>query len=351
MKNFEKYLISKKSNIKEALLKLGDLESENVLFVVDENSKLIGSLTDGDVRRGLIRGLNTEESLLGVINDSPKYLVINSYSLSDLILFRENNYKVVPVIDKNGIVKAMLNFRKQKSLLPVDAIIMAGGKGTRLRPLTESTPKPLLKVGDKEIISYNFDRLFKFGITNQNITVNYLGEQLEEYCKAYHNKNINFNVFYEKEFYGTAGSISLIEDYKNEDILLMNSDLLTNIDYEDFYKSFKEKDADIMVASIPYDVNLPYAVLNTTQERQVTSFQEKPTYTYHTNAGIYLIKKSVLDLIPKNKFYNATDLMEDVIKSLNGKLMHYPIRGYWLDIGKHKDFEKAQRDIYHLDFD
>ena len=129
----------------------------------------------------------------------------------------------------------------------------------------------------------------------------------------------------------------------------MNSDLLTNIDYEDFYKSFIEKDVDMLVASIPYEVNLPYAVFET-NNRSIKSLKEKPTYIHYANAGIYLFKKELIDLIPKNKVYNATDFMEDVIK-LDKKLEHYPIRGYWLDIGKHKDFEKAQKDIAHINWE
>ena len=131
----------------------------------------------------------------------------------------------------------------------------------------------------------------------------------------------------------------------------MNSDLLTNINYEDFFRSFKETNADIMVASTPYDISLPYAVFETQNNNSyIKSFKEKPKYTYFTNTGIYLMKKSVLRHVPKNEFYNATDLMNAVINE-NGKLIHFPIKGYWLDIGKHDDLEKAQKDISHIDFD
>jgi NDP-sugar pyrophosphorylase family protein len=238
-----------------------------------------------------------------------------------------------------------------KSLLPVDAVIMAGGVGTRLKPLTNNTPKPLLKIGNKEIISYNFDRLYQYGIFNQYITVNYLGNQIKDFCVNY-NDEIKFKIIKEDKFLGTAGSLSLIDDFENDTILLMNSDLLTNIDYEDFYRSFKEKKADIMVASIPYDVSLPYAIFETNNinNKHIKSFKEKPTYTHYANAGIYLMKKSILRYIPKHEFFNATDLMNAVINN-NDKLIHFPITGYWLDIGKHEDYDKAQRDISHIDFD
>jgi len=153
----------------------------------------------------------------------------------------------------------------------------------------------------------------------------------------------------ENEYLGTAGALSLIDDFHNDTVLLMNSDLLTNIDYEDFYRTFLNTGADTMVASIPYEVNLPYAIFDAV-DRNVSSFIEKPNYTYFANAGIYLIKKELIKLIPKSTFFNATDLMDLIIKS-NKKLIHYPIRGYWLDIGKHEDFEKAQKDISHINWD
>ncbi len=225
---------------------------------------------------------------------------------------------------------------------------MAGGEGTRLRPMTESTPKPLLKVGGKPIIEYNIDRLNQYGIQNQYLSIKYLGEQIKDFCKN-KDSDINFKFVEENEPLGTIGSVSLINEFKNDYILVMNSDLLTNIDYADIFNSFKEKNADIIVASIPYDVNLPYAIFET-DERKVKSFKEKPSYTYYANAGIYIFKKEILKLIPNNKHFNATDLMQSVIdKGLN--LVHYPIRSYWLDIGKPKDFEKAQQDVVHINFD
>jgi NDP-sugar pyrophosphorylase family protein len=277
------------------------------------------------------------------------FLVQDDENFLKLKEFRKRKLKVVPLLSQSGELLKLYDFTHTKSILPIDAVIMAGGVGSRLRPLTNNTPKPLLKVGGKEIISYNFDRLSQYGITNQFITVNYLAEQIKNFCHQYNNE-INFTIVKEKEFFGTAGALSLIdvEQFKNEVILLMNSDLLTNIDYEDLYKSFLEENADIMVASIPYKVNLPYAIFDE-EERKVRAFKEKPNYTYYANAGIYLIKKELLTLIPKNKIFNATDLMEVIISS--GKnLIHYPIRQYWLDIGKHEDFDKAQKDIAHINW-
>ena len=224
---------------------------------------------------------------------------------------------------------------------------MAGGLGSRLKPLTDKIPKPLLKIGDKEIISYNFDRLSQFGINSQYITLNYMSEKIISFCNNY-KSDINFTFIKEKKFLGTAGSIALINEFTNDFILLMNSDILTNIDYEDFYLSFIDSNCDMMVASIAYPVKLPYAIFNI-NKNQITSFTEKPVNTYYANAGIYLIKRELLKLIPKNVKYDATDLMNDVIKN-NGIINHYPITSYWLYIGKHEDFKKAQEEVSHIKF-
>ncbi len=348
MENILKYTITIDASIIDALKKLNTLPSLQTVFVLNENQKVVGTLTDGDIRRGIINGLELEDELTKYIFKDFSFLTDGADNFSKLKEFRKRKLKAVPLLNRQGQLLRIYNFTEIKSILPIDAVIMAGGEGIRLRPLTENTPKPLLKVGNKEIIAYNFDRLYQYGIVDQHITLNYLAGQIIDYCNTY-NQEINFDTVIEPQMLGTAGALSLIEDYKNDTILLMNSDLLTNIDYEDFYKTFIDKSADMLVASIPYEVNLPYAVFET-DDRNIKSLKEKPSYTHYANAGIYLFKKELLNLVPQNKVYNATDFMEDVIAK-NMKLIHYPIRGYWLDIGKHKDFDKAQMDIAHINWD
>lgn len=224
---------------------------------------------------------------------------------------------------------------------------MAGGKGKRLMPLTEKIPKPLLKVGDKPIIEYNIDRLIRYGVKNIHISINHLGQQLIDYFGDGSQKNVFINYVREDKPLGTIGSILLIDEFMYEDILVMNSDLLTNIDYADFYTVFKNSNADMAVAAASYHVDVPYAVLEVDGKNLATSLKEKPRYTYYSNAGIYFIKKDVLSMIPEDEFYNITDLMEDLL-SKKMKLITYPITGYWLDIGRHEDYRKAQEDIKHL---
>ncbi len=347
--DLNKITINKNACLLEVLKKIDALPSMQTVFVVNENNVVLGSITDGDIRRGLIQGLTLDAPIDKFTYKEFSFLKEDYPNFEKLKEFRKRKLKVVPLLSTKGKLKKIYDFTFTKSILPVDAVIMAGGLGSRLKPLTNDKPKPLLKIGAKEIIAYNFDRLHQYGITNQFITVNYLAEQIKHFCTTY-NDEINFQLIAEKEFFGTAGALSLIDrkSFENDTILLMNSDLLTNIDYEDFYKSFVDEDADILVASIPYQVNLPYAIFDE-KDRKVQAFREKPKYTYYANAGLYLIKKELLELVPKNTIFNATDLMDAVIaKGLN--LRHYPIRQYWLDIGNHEDFEKAQKDIAHINW-
>lgn len=349
IREIEKHLINQDLSIKEALIKLNDLASDAILFVVDSKKQLLGSLTDGDVRRGLIKGISIDSKVKEVIQSNPKYIRKGDYGLQEVINYRNKNYRIIPVLSsENDTIVNIINFRIHRSYLPVDAVIMAGGKGTRLRPLTLDTPKPLLKVGDKPIMEHNVDRLSIYGIDDFHVSVNYLGEQLVDYFGNGVNKNINIEYIWEKEPLGTIGALATIGNIQHDYVLVTNSDLLTNLDYESFFMDFITKDADLSVVTIPYKVDIPYAVLETTDDR-VVNFKEKPTYTYYSNAGIYLMKKEVLDRIPKGSFYNATDLMEALIKS-NKKVVSYPFVGYWLDVGKHEDFIKAQDDILKIKF-
>ena len=339
--------INQGSSVLDVLKMIDKLPSLQTVFVFDSEKKIIGTITDGDIRRGFIDGLSLEGLVQDFMNKDFSFLLDGDDNFNKLNDYRTRKLKAVPLISDKGVLIKVYDFTRTKSILPIDAVIMAGGKGERLRPLTDTVPKPLLKVGGKEIISYNFDRLLQFGITNQTVTVNYLGHKIDDFCKGY-NSEINFNIIKEDKFLGTAGSLSLIEDFSNDVILLMNSDLLTDIDYEDFYKSFIKNDADILVASIPYPVSIPYAIFEN-EDLKVKSFKEKPEYIYYANAGIYLIKRKALNLIPKDEFYNATDLMEKIIE-LDMRLIHYPMRNYWLDIGKPADFKKANEDVNNLKF-
>jgi dTDP-glucose pyrophosphorylase len=348
MRPFSEHLILRGSTLKQALELLNKLSQDAILFVVDSNNKLIGSLTDGDIRRGLLNNFKVENIIDEIIQKTPRFIRKGDDDIQKIIKYREENFRIIPVLDEGNRVVNVINFRNIKSYLPIDAVIMAGGRGQRLMPLTEFTPKPMLKIGDKPIIEHNLDRLALFGIDDFWISINYFGDQIETYFGNGTFKNINISYVRESIPLGTIGAVSKINDFKHEYILVTNSDLLTSIDYEKFFLEFIKQDADLVVLTIPYQVNIPFAVLET-KDGKVKSFKEKPTYTYYSNGGIYLMKREILSLIPKDKFYNATDLMEDLIQN-NHKISSFPFSGYWLDVGKHEDFEKAQIDILNIKF-
>lgn len=345
----QNHLIQHSASIKDALIKLNGLGLDAILFVIDENERLIGSLTDGDVRRGLIRNLSLEDKVSIYIQPNPKYLYKSNYKFSDVLNFKKNNYKIIPIVDDAKRIVNIVNFRLTKSYLPVDAVLMAGGKGERLRPLTEKTPKPLLMIGDKPIIAHNLENLIKYGIDDFHITLGYLGDQIKDYLNHKEEWHININFVTEDIPLGTAGSLSLITQFSHDYVLLTNSDILTTLDYEDFFSDFINEDADLSAFTIPYTVNIPLGVFEIQQENIIKSVQEKPSYTYYANSGIYLLKKELIDLIPKEKFYNAPDFLEALIKNKK-KVVSYNSSAYWLDIGTPNDFEKAQKDILHLKF-
>ncbi len=348
MNNYKAHLILSDSVIEQALLQLDKLAKDAILFVVDKNDVLLGSLTDGDVRRGLIKGISIDKLIIDIIQNNPRFIRKGERDIQKIIDYREGNFRIIPIIDKSDRVVNVINFREIDSYLPVDAVIMAGGRGQRLMPLTEKTPKPLLEVGDKPIIDHNLTRLSLFGIDDFWISVNYLGEQIEGYFGDGKDRNIKISYVWEDQPLGTVGAISKIDDFQHDYVLITNSDLLTNLNYEHFFLEFLRQDADLAVVTIPYHVTIPYAVLETSNGH-VVNFKEKPTYTYYSNGGIYLVKRSALEIIPQNTNFNATDLMEQLIA--NGKkVFSYPFVGYWLDIGSPEDYEKAKIDIRNIKF-
>jgi dTDP-glucose pyrophosphorylase len=341
-----KHIIHKDKPVSASLVQLNNLGSNLTLFVIDDNQKLVGTLTDGDIRRGLIKQLSVDHIVDEFMNTKFTYLKRGAFTVDEVQSIKKRKLELVPIVDDGHRIVKIVNLRDTITILPLDVVIMAGGEGRRLRPFTEKVPKPLLKIGDKPIIEHNIDRLIKFGVDDFWICLRYLGEQIESYFGNGSAKNINVNYVWERDALGTIGAITKVDAFKHEHVLVTNSDLLTDVDYEDFYLDFIKNDADISIVTIPYRVGIPYAVLET-RNGHVISFSEKPTYTYYSNGGIYLMKRSLIDLIPKNAFFNATDLIEKLISD-GRKVVSYPLTSYWLDIGRVEDFEKAKLDIVHL---
>lgn len=342
-----KYIINQSCTLLDALKQINTLSGGPlVLFVVDDNNKMVGTLTDGDSRRALIKGASVNDKTSEIMHRNFNFLrkgvnddVENIHRQRDMLM------KLVPILDDDNHIIDIINLDRYITRLPIDAVLMAGGKGERLRPLTEKTPKPLLKVGEKCIIDHNVDRLIRYGIQHINVTVNYLHEQIEEHYKVPRD-GIIIRTFREPEFLGTIGSIRFVDTFHNDTVLVMNSDLFTNIDYEDFYLHFQQHDAEMSVAAVPYNVSIPYGILDL-EGRNIQGLIEKPKYNYYANAGIYLIKRKALDEIPEDTFFNATDLIEKLI-SQGKKVIRYPLNGTWIDIGNPQEYQKANDLVKHL---
>ena len=342
----EKYIIKASCSVREALIALNDLSDDSLtLFVTDSVDRMMGTVTDGDIRRKLISGISLDSSVTMVMNSNYHCLRTSENDIAKIHEYKSKGISLIPCLDSELHIIDIVNLKKKRSILPLDAVLMAGGKGERLRPLTENTPKPLLKVGDKAIIDYNVDRLISFGIKHISVTVNYLKEQIEEHFLE-ERDGVKINCVREPKYLGTIGSVRFVECFHSDTVLVMNSDLFTNINYEDFYLHFKDNDADMSVAAVPYSVSVPYGIFEL-DGRNIHGVKEKPTYNYYANAGIYLIKQHLLDLIPNDTFFNATDFMEKLIKQ-NMKVVRFPITGYWLDIGKHEEYNKAKELVKHL---
>lgn len=345
----EKHIISKDKTLLEALAQINSIGYDPlVLFVVDAENKMVGTLTDGDSRRALIRGISVNDKAENVMHREFNYLRkgVND-DVEHLHEQREKNMKLVPILDDDDHIVDIVDLSRYITRLPLDAVLMAGGKGERLRPLTEKTPKPLLKVGEKCIIDHNVDRLVDYGVQHISVTVNYLHEQIEEHYKE-PRSGVLVRTFREPKFLGTIGSIRFVGPFYNDTVLVMNSDLFTNIDYEDFFLHFQQHDAEMSVAAVPYNVSIPYGILDL-NGRDIQGLIEKPKYNYYANAGIYLIKCRALDEIPEDTFFNATDLIEKLIAE-GKKVIRYPLNGTWIDIGNPQEYQKANDLVRHLKY-
>jgi len=342
-----KILINHNRTILDALDMLNAIRdvSRLILFVENDEKEVLGSLTDGDIRRALTQNKNINQTVLSVCNRDYVY-IDEGYSFLELKKYRDQNLKILPILNKKKQFVDLLDLDKVVAQLPLECMIMAGGRGKRLSPLTDKTPKPMLPLGGKPIIEHNIDRLISFGIEKFYISVKYLGEQIQDYFGDGSSKGVSIEYVWEDKPLGTAGALALVDQFKSDNVLLMNSDLFTNVDFEDLYVTLINSGAEMAVASTEYKVDIPYAVFET-DGHFVKKFKEKPSYIYQSNAGVYILNKDVIKEIPKGEYYDITDLMEKILKE-NRKLVYSPILGYWIDIGKPIDYEHAQNFIKHI---
>ena len=284
-------LIHKDKNLVEGLHQLNQLRgiSRLILFVVDDEDRVVGSVTDGDIRRSIAKEQSLQKTLGEICNQGFKHL-LQKDTYQSFEKYRKSDIKILPIVDQEGKMVDLIDLEYTQAQLPLEAVIMAGGRGKRLSPLTDTVPKPMLRLGDKPIIERNIDRLISFGIKKIYISVKYLGQQIVDYLGDGSQKGITIEYVWEDEPLGTAGALALINDLNTEHILLMNSDLFTNVNFESLYLKLINEGADMAVASTEYKVDIPYAVFET-RKGQVTNFKEKPSFIYHSNAGIYILKR------------------------------------------------------------
>lgn len=341
-----KFLIDSNATIYQALVQLNSLHSlAMTLFVTDRLGRMIGTLTDGDIRRAIINGSGLSTPVAEAMHTDFAYITSRD-DISTLRVLRERDIILIPLLDERGLVKEVIDLSSHRSFLPVDAVLMAGGKGERLRPLTLETPKPLLKIGERAIIDRNIERLIDYGVTDISVTVNYLKQQLIQHYSQPIKDEVRVNCVEEDRFLGTIGALTLVREFHNDTILVMNSDLLTDIDYEDFYLHFLEHGAMMSAAAIPYTISVPYGIFDL-DGRNIKGVTEKPTYNLYANAGIYLLRKEALKYIPKGKVFNATDLI-DTLAADSQTVIRYPLTSLWIDIGTPEEYKKANDLIKHL---
>jgi dTDP-glucose pyrophosphorylase len=339
------HIINETTSLRNALAALNTLSGgEMTLLVVDTDGVMIGTLTDGDVRRALLDGVSLDAAVVQSMHRSFKAIRPGDDALTVMRQCRTAGIVLLPRLDEKGHIVEVLNLNRTYTRLPLSAILMAGGRGERLRPLTDSCPKPLLEIDGKPIIDYNIEALAKCGVQEITVTTRYLADMI----RAHFNSpiyGVKVECVEETEPLGTIGAVSLVKNHHEEATILMNSDLLTTISFEDMYMHHRTHSADITIAAIPYVVSVPYAILSTNGS-EVTAIEEKPTYTHYANAGIYIINSTLLSKIPSGLRLDAPDFIETMM-SEGRRITYYPISGTWIDIGSPADFRQAQEIMRH----
>ena len=342
-----KHIIPSSATLLDALAQLNRLSGgEMTLFVTDSDSRVVGSLTDGDIRRALLAGRQLTDTVADAACRTFKAVGTERTDLATNIVreCRAKGISMVPRIDDKGRLVDIINLSRTRSLLPLSAILMAGGKGERLRPMTLTTPKPLLQIEGKAIIDYNIEALAAVGIDNITVTTRYLAQQLFDHF-AEPVAGVQVKCVLEDQPLGTIGSAALADIPAEGNTIVMNSDLLTTINFEELYLKHRDSGAEATIAVIPYQVSVPYAILTLDNDR-VTGIAEKPAYSYYANAGIYIFNNKLLRALPLDRRTDATDLVEQII-ARDGHVAYYPIKGTWIDVGSPVDFRQAGELMRH----
>ena len=340
MKNWKNALIAPETTIFNAL-KIIDTSALQIALVVDECDKLLGTLTDGDIRRGILQKIPLQKAVSEIMNTSVTVANIHDSQDKILELMKRRSLRHIPVVDDQFCVKDLkllehilnANFRENC------VVIMAGGLGTRLRPLTEKIPKPMLKVGGKPVLETILENMIEYGFRNFFFAVNYKSEIIENYFGSGQSKGINITYLNETKQLGTAGALSLLPIKPDKTFIVINGDILTNVNFSQLLRFHEENQSIATMCVREFQYQVPYGVVHILNNR-IRAINEKPTQSFFVNAGIYALEPEVLDYIPYNKDYNMPTLFSQLIEH-SIETTAFPIREYWLDIGRLEDYRQA----------
>lgn len=341
MKDISKFTLPLNSKIRDAI-EIIDKGSIGIAIIIDENNKVLGTVTDGDIRRSLLKGNSLEDNISETMNKNSTlgHYKDNTKRLKNLA--EKKSINQIPLIDDNGILVDVLAFHNVASpqAKTNTVVLMAGGLGSRLKPLTDETPKPMLTVGTKPILENIIVNFKKHGFENFIICVNYLSEKVKCHFKDGSDLGVKITYIDETERLGTAGALSLLTDRPTSDFFVMNADLITTINFDHLmtYHNFEGATATLCVKE--YDFKVPYGVIDV-QENRVTKITEKPVQKCLINAGIYILKPDTLEYIPRGEYYDMPNFIQKLLL-MNKKVVTFPIREYWIDVGDPKDLNKAQ---------
>ena len=322
----------------------------SIALIVDEQGHLINTITDGDVRRGILAGIGLEKpvkKLLPIKALTPRPTALTALAgtpVSDLLrLMQEHKVRQIPLLNKTGKVVDIVTLNDiSPQQIPLQAMVMAGGQGTRLRPLTDNIPKPMLDVGGRPIIELIIERLSQTGIHNISISTNYQSNKIKEHFGDGSTFGIELNYIDEDRSLGTAGALGLM-DKPTSPVLVINGDILTQVNFEAMLSFHQELNADLTIGVRQYFMQVQYGVVEC-DGSVVKQLQEKPSVEFLINAGIYLLKPSVYHYIPRNEYMDMTDLIQKLLDD-GRPVSSFPIMEYWLDIGQPDDYKRAQDDI------
>jgi len=316
---------------------------KQIALVVDED-KLIGTVNDGDIRRAILNGYSLDDSIENIYFRSPTVASISDTKESIIKLATLRKVHQIPLIDDEGKLVGLdiLDELIEQKTKSNKVVLMVGGLGTRLRPLTENTPKPMLKVGNKPILQTIVEKFAEYGYANIVMCVNYKSHIIQDYFGDGSSFGVNIEYILEEQRMGTAGALSLLKEKPTEPFFVMNGDLLTNVNFEHLHDFHISNNSMGTMCVREYDFQVPYGVVNI-DGSHILSIEEKPTHKFFVSAGIYMLSPDVLEYIPKNEFFDMPTLFEKII-SENKNAISFPLREYWLDIGRIEEYKKANEE-------